>query len=194
MQLKLSRAMEFLTSTLMSTRTRNEWLDSLRAYWEIPSGPIDNLTDLVEQAGVIVVHSSLGESVVSGVTFAVSGLPPLVVLNEEQPADRLRFTLAHELGHLVMHKFPTPNMEDEANAFAGALLMPANDIRPYFAGRRIDFLLLAALKLEWKVAMQSLLMRARSLGMVTPKQERYLWQQLSIRKVRASVNHQNWIS
>jgi len=140
----------------------------VRTHWKIPPGPIDNLTDPVEQAGVIVVHSSLGESVVSGVTFVVSGLPPLVVLNEEQPADRLRFTLAHELGHLVMHKFPTPNMEDEANAFAGALLMPANDIRPYFAGRRIDFLLLAALKLEWKVAMQSLLMRARSLGMVTP--------------------------
>jgi Zn-dependent peptidase ImmA (M78 family) len=75
-------------------------------------------------------------------------------------------------------------MEDEANAFAGALLMPARDIRPYFAGRRIDFALLAALKPEWKVAMQSLLMRARALGAVTPNQERYLWQQFSMRKMR----------
>ncbi len=156
----------------------------VRAHWKVPQGPIQDLTALVEQAGVIVVHSPLGQSSVGGVTFAVPGLPPLVVLNEEQPADRLRFTLAHELGHLVMHKFPTPSMEDEANVFAGALLMPAADIRPYFAGRRIDFTLLAALKPEWKVAMQSLLMRARSLGMVTPNQERYLWQQFSIRKMR----------
>ncbi len=156
----------------------------VRAHWKVPPGPIANLTALVEAAGVIVVHSNLGQSSVSGVTFSVPGLPPLVVLNSEQPADRLRFTLAHELGHLVMHRFPTPHMEDEANAFAGALLMPAKDIRPYFAGRRVDFALLAALKPEWKVAMQSLLMRARALGAVTPNQERYLWQQFSIRKMR----------
>lgn len=156
----------------------------VRACWKVPPGPIQNLTALVEQAGVIVIHSPLGESAVSGVTFAVPGLPPLVVLNEGLPADRLRFTLAHELGHLVMHRFPTPNMENEANVFAGALLMPAADIRPYFVGRRVDLALLAALKSEWKVAMQSLLMRARSMGMVLPNQERYLWQQFSTRKMR----------
>lgn len=156
----------------------------VRAHWKVPPGPIANLTAHVEAAGVVVVHSNLGQSSVSGVTFAVPGLPPLIILNSDQPADRLRFTLAHELGHLVMHRFPTPNMEDEANAFAGALLMPAKDIRPYFVGRRVDFALLAALKPEWKVAMQSLLMRARALGAVTPNQERYLWQQFSMRKMR----------
>jgi Zn-dependent peptidase ImmA (M78 family)/transcriptional regulator with XRE-family HTH domain len=156
----------------------------VRAHWKVPQGPVANLTSLVEGAGVVVVHSSLGDSSVSGVTFAVAGMPPLIILNAEQPADRLRFTLAHELGHLVMHRFPTPTMEDEANAFAGALLMPAKDIRPYFSGRRVDFALLAALKPEWKVAMQSMLMRARSLGVVTPNQERYLWQQFSARKMR----------
>jgi len=156
----------------------------VRAHWKVPSGPIRNLTTLVEQAGCIVVHSSLGGSTVSGVTFSVPGVPPLIVLNEEQPADRLRFTLAHELGHLVMHRFPTPTMEDEANVFAGALLMPAADIKPYFVGRKIDFALLAALKPEWKVAMQSLLMRARSLGVVSANQERYLWQQFSMRRMR----------
>jgi len=156
----------------------------VRAHWRVPSGPIKDLTKLVEGAGAIVVHSALGGAAVSGVTFAVPGLPPLIVLNEEQPADRLRFTLAHELGHLVMHRFPTSMMEDEANVFAGALLMPASDIRPYFVGRKIDFALLAALKPEWKVAMQSLLMRARSLKVVSPNQERYLWQQFSMRRMR----------
>jgi len=156
----------------------------VRAHWRVPSGPIKDLTKLVEAAGAIVVHSPLGGAAVSGVTFAVPGLPPLVVLNEEQPADRLRFTLAHELGHLVMHRFPTSTMENEANAFAGALLMPESDIRPYFVGRKVDFALLAALKPEWKVAMQSLLMRARSLKVISPNQERYLWQQFSMRRMR----------
>lgn len=156
----------------------------LRAHWKVPSGPVQDLTKLVEQAGAIVIHSPLAGPSVSGVTFAVPGMPPLIVLNHEQPADRLRFTLAHELGHLVMHRFPTPNMEDEANAFAGAFLMPATDIRPYFSGRNIDFALLAALKPEWKVAMQALLMRARALKVVSPNQERYLWQQFNMRRMK----------
>lgn len=156
----------------------------VRAHWKLPPGPIKNLTAVAEQAGVIVVHSALAGSAVSGVTFAVPGMPPLIVLNEEQPADRQRFTLAHEIAHLVMHRFPSSTMEDEANVFAGALLMPANDIRSNFIGRKVDFALLASLKPEWKVAMQSLLMRARSLGFVSPNQERYLWQQFSARRMR----------
>ncbi len=156
----------------------------VRAHWKVPAGPIDDLTRLVESAGAVIVHSAFGGSAVSGVTFSIPGLPPVIVLNAEQPADRLRFTLAHELGHLVMHFFPTSTMETEANVFAGALLLPASDIRPCFVGRKVDFALLATLKLEWKVAMQSLLMRARTLNVVTANQERYLWQQFSMRRMR----------
>jgi Zn-dependent peptidase ImmA (M78 family) len=156
----------------------------VRAHWKLPPGPIPNLTAAAERAGIIVVHSTLAGSAVSGVTFAVPGMPPLIILNEDQPADRQRFTLAHEIAHLVMHRFPSPTMEDEANTFAGGLLMPANEIRSHFVGRKVDLALLASLKPEWKVAMQSLLMRARSLGFVSPNQERYLWQQFSARRMR----------
>lgn len=158
--------------------------DLVRAQWRLPQGPLGNLTRAMEAAGVIVVQSPLGGSSVDGVTFRAPGLPPLVVLNTEQPADRMRFTLAHELGHLIMHHGqPTQNMEQEANEFASALLMPARDIRPFFA-RRIDLRLLAELKPIWRVSMASLLMRARSLGCLAYNQERYLWQQFSIAKIR----------
>lgn len=158
----------------------------VRAQWQLPVGPIQNLTRILEAAGVIVVHSALGGSAVDGVTFRAPGLPPLIVLNTDQPADRMRFTLAHELGHLVMHHAqPTQDMEQEANDFASSFLMPSRDIRPYFA-RRVDLRLLAELKPVWKVSMASLLMRARSLGVLAYNQERYLWQQFSIAKIRLS--------
>jgi Zn-dependent peptidase ImmA (M78 family) len=158
----------------------------VRAQWQMPAGPVRDLTRVIEAAGVVVVHSPLGGSAVDGVTFRAPGLPPLVVLNVEQPADRMRFTLAHELGHLVMHHDqPTQSMEQEANEFASALLMPTRDIRPYFA-RRIDLRLLAELKPVWRVSMASLLLRARSLGLLAYNQERYLWQQFSIAKIRQS--------
>lgn len=153
----------------------------VRAHWGIASGPIKNLTSLVERAGVVVNWSRLGGASVSGITSRAPGQPPLVLLNEANPADRMRFTLAHELGHMVMHRFPNASMEDEANQFASALLMPAADIRPAFQGRRITLELLAALKPEWRVAMQALLMRATALKFLTKNQARYLWQQISAR-------------
>jgi Zn-dependent peptidase ImmA (M78 family)/transcriptional regulator with XRE-family HTH domain len=156
----------------------------VRAHWKVPRGPIASLTLLVERAGVLVALSRLGGTSVSGVTFATPGVPALIVLNSDQPADRLRFTLAHELGHLVMHRFPSATMEEEANAFASALLMPAADIRSAFLGRRVDLPLLAALKPEWKVAMQSLLMRAISLGFMTKNQSNYLWKQINACRLR----------
>ncbi|WP_245421744.1 helix-turn-helix domain-containing protein [Rhodoplanes serenus] len=154
---------------------------TVRAHWGIPSGPIKNLTQLAERAGIVIGFSEFGGASVSGVTFRVAGRPPLILLNRSHPADRMRFTLAHEIGHLVMHRFPTESMEPEANAFASALLMPEADIRPAFLGRKITLELLAALKPEWRVAMQALLMRASALKFVTPNQSRYLWQQISSR-------------
>jgi Zn-dependent peptidase ImmA (M78 family)/transcriptional regulator with XRE-family HTH domain len=152
---------------------------TVRAHWGIPSGPVKNLMHWAERGGVVVGLSKFGGASVSGVTFKVPGRPPLVLLNSTHPADRTRFTLAHEIGHLVMHRFPTDNMETEANEFASAFLMPAAEIRQSFRGRRMSLELLASLKPEWKVAMQALLMRASSLNCVTANQSRYLWQQIS---------------
>jgi Zn-dependent peptidase ImmA (M78 family)/transcriptional regulator with XRE-family HTH domain len=153
----------------------------VRAHWRLPSGPVKNLTTLAERAGVVVGTSEFGGASVSGMTFKVPSQPPLILLNAYHPADRMRFTLAHELGHLAMHRFPTPTMEDEANEFASSLLMPRAEIAAAFSGRRITLELLAALKPEWKVAMQALLMRASTLGCLTANQNRYLWQQISAR-------------
>lgn len=152
---------------------------TVRAHWGVPSGPIKNLVQIAERAGVIVGTSMFGGASVSGATFRVSGIPPIVLLNEQNPADRMRFTLAHELGHLVMHRFPTSQMEKEANEFASALLLPANEIRAALRGRKIRLEVLAALKPEWKVAMQALLMRVSALGLIEPNQSRYLWQKIS---------------
>jgi Zn-dependent peptidase ImmA (M78 family) len=156
----------------------------VRSHWKVPAGSVRDLTVLVERAGILVVHSNMAGASISGVTFSAPGMPPLVVLNSDQPADRMRFTLAHELGHLVMHRFPSPDMENEAHAFASALLMPAGDVQPLLQARRIDLPLLASLKSEWKVSMQSIIMRAKSLGLLTRNQEEYLWKQMSVRKWR----------
>jgi Zn-dependent peptidase ImmA (M78 family) len=156
----------------------------VRAHWMLPNGPIENLTAAVERAGAVVMHSSMGGSSVSGVTIAVPGLLPVIVLNQDQPADRMRWTLSHELGHLVMHKFPSPDMETEANNFASALLMPKNEITIALRSRKVDMARLAALKPEWRVSMQALLYRAQSLGVVEKSQAAWLWRRFAMDRTK----------
>lgn len=156
----------------------------VRRTWMMPAGPVHNLVEWVERAGCFVMLTDLPDAAMSGVTLRVPDMRPCVFLNASMPADRMRHTLAHELAHLVLHRYPSENMEREADAFAAAFLMPANDIRHYFAGKRIDLRLFAALKPEWRVSMQSLLYRAATLGFVSENQERYLWQQFSMKKLR----------
>ena len=153
----------------------------VRAHWKVAAGPITNLTGLMERAGIVIGFSDFRGAAVSGVTFSAPGLPPLVLINVNHPADRLRFTLAHELGHLVMHRFPTPEMESEANDFASAFLLPPHELQDVLMGRKITLALLASLKKEWRVSMQGILMAARNRGFLSDNQNRYLWQQLSSR-------------
>lgn len=153
----------------------------LRAHWGVPSGPIKNLTSLVESAGAVVGHSDFGGAGVSGMTFKVPGSPPLILLNRQHPADRLRLTLAHELGHVIMHRFPTPDMEREAFEFASALLMPPAELQPYFLGRKPSLELLAAMKPELQVSMAAILYAAQREQFITRNQFRYLMTQISQR-------------
>jgi Zn-dependent peptidase ImmA (M78 family)/DNA-binding XRE family transcriptional regulator len=151
--------------------------DLVRRTWLLPPGPIEDLTNTVEEAGCIVIHCDFPSGKVDGVTMSVPGLPPCIFLNRNQPADRMRFSLAHEIGHLVLHELPTPEMEDQANAFAAAFLMPAADIRSQFG--HVTIKRLAFLKKVWRVAMAALLMRAKRLGVVNESQNQYLWRQMS---------------
>ena len=157
----------------------------VRRTWLVPTGPMKNLVEWVERAGCIVVHCDFAALSVDGVTINSLGMPPCIFLNRNQPADRQRYSLGHEVGHIVMHRVPSATMEDEANAFASALLMPAREIRPYLSGR-LTIQKLAALKPVWRVSMQALLYRAKTLGAITANQSQYLWRQISALGYRRS--------
>lgn len=157
----------------------------VRRAWGIPAGPLLNLTSYIERAGVFVFHFDLEHVDVDGLTVRLPGTPPCIFLNKHLPADRMRFTLAHEFGHIVMHKVPTPDMEEQAHAFASGILIPEEDVRPYFRGaRRIDLSLLAQLKPQWRVSMQSLLRAAKDMGYVGPGQYQTLWKIFSANRYR----------
>lgn len=156
--------------------------DHVRRAWLIPRGPIRSLTDYAERAGCLVIQCDLEEAKIDGVSYRIAGLPPIIFLNQNQPADRMRFSLAHELGHIVMHAYPSVAMEEEANRFASAFLMPALDIGPELKGLTIDKA--AYMKPVWRASMASLIYRAADLGCIDHYKADYLWRQMSTRGFR----------
>lgn len=150
---------------------------SVRAAWNLPQGPVRNLTESIESAGGIVVKCDFGTIKIDALSEHFPGLPPLFFINSKSPGDRLRFTLAHELGHIVMHSMPNPNMESEADLFASEFLIPSNEIKPLLSN--VNLPILANLKAYWKVSMASILMKARSMGKVREETYMYLWKEMS---------------
>jgi Zn-dependent peptidase ImmA (M78 family)/DNA-binding XRE family transcriptional regulator len=142
----------------------------LRGYWLVPRGPIDNLTDLVERAGAIVVQINFETPLLDALSFRLPGLPPLIFMNSAVPGDRYRFTLAHELAHLILHNHPAGDeeMETEADEFAAEFLMPAKEVRPYIAAPSLGRL--GRAKAYWKVSLKALIVQAHRLKLITPSQ------------------------
>ncbi|MCW5696816.1 MAG: ImmA/IrrE family metallo-endopeptidase [Bauldia sp.] len=156
--------------------TPDEAARIIREMWMLPPGPIHSMVDLIESNGGIVIPCDFGTDLVDAMSQRIDGMPVLFFVNVHAPADRLRHTLAHELGHMVLHTITVKSdeeMEDEADAFAGAFLLPADEIRPQF--RKFDLRQLANLKVYWKVSMASLAMRASKLNAITPYQGKMFW-------------------
>lgn len=154
----------------------------LRALWKLPPGPVQNAIRVIESAGGIVLRCNFGTDRVDALSQWLPGLPPVFLVNDRIPTDRMRWTLIHEVGHIVMHRFPTERMEREADEFAAEFLMPAREIKSQLSD--ITLARLASLKPYWRVAMSALLRRASDLGTITPRTKQYLWTQMGMRGYR----------
>lgn len=159
----------------------------VRKKWDTPAGELDNMSKLLEQQGIIISSFDFGTERVDSRSMLTDDQCPVIFLNRSLLGDRQRFSLAFELGHLIMHTFTTvPHERDinhEANLFAAEFLMPAKDIMKDFKDG-VTLSLLGELKRKWKVSMIALLYRADDLGLLTPNQKRYLVQQFNTQKIR----------
>jgi len=101
-----------------------------------------------------LARSDFGTRRVDGLSQWV-GDHPVILFDDAAPPDRVRLTLAHELGHLVLHAaaMSVDDVEAEANAFAAEFLMPAEVVRPSLRNLKIGRLI--DLKCEYGVSMQA---------------------------------------
>lgn len=142
--------------------------ESLREHFGLGLGPIQNITRIAENAGTFVTTFQGISSGVDALSIAASR--PIIVRNEEDRyACRLRFDVAHEIGHFVMHSGIVTGdrqTESEANRFAGAFLLPRSIFAkefPISSTGRISWKAMSEVKLRWKASKAAMLMRARQL-------------------------------
>ncbi|HVR32031.1 MAG TPA: XRE family transcriptional regulator [Acidimicrobiia bacterium] len=140
------------------------------------SGPIRNLTAVVERAGVCLVPL-VGLPGIDGMSAWVED-QPVIGLSPSVPGDRFRFSVAHEMPHLLFHRIKSDSTEAEANRFAGAFLVPHEDLDralPKTPTLR-DFI---GLKSQTGLSVGALVYRAHELGYLDDGRYRSLQIQMS---------------
>ena len=139
-------------------------------------GPIKNLTAAVERAGVCLIPT-VGLKGIDGISSWVDG-QPVIGLNIDVPGDRFRMSLAHEIGHLVLHSKKSDTSEGEAYRFAAALLMHDDEFSAAIPKRPVlsDFV---ALKRSWGISVAALVYRAHQFGHLNDRAFRSIQIQMS---------------
>ena len=165
----------------------------VRKYWDIGRGPIKDLQYLLEEHGILVtgfdtnvekIDAFSQRTIVDGYDFYL-----IAVALGKCSECRLRFDMAHELGHIVLHpwsedletilKDEFKSRERQANMFASAFLLPRDTFGREVEQYPTDLNYYRFLKNKWKVSMQAMIYRTHQLGIISTNQYQYLMRQFS---------------
>lgn len=141
---------------------------NLRKQWALGIDPIEKLSEVLEDRGVkVVMIDADGE--VDGLSCWANETIPIVLVKKNQPSDRLRFSMAHELGHLLLLPSKSVDPEKAADRFAGAFLVPAEAARAELGEHRSSFSLyeLITLREKYGMSVQAWVYRAHDLGIIS---------------------------
>lgn len=141
--------------------------NGLRRVWGLGEGPIENLSEVLEEHNIKVGLVKGGEGF-DGLTFWADK-SPVIAIGREFPGDRQRLNLAHELGHIMMDCDDFVDPEKAAFRFAGALLVPAKAaVWELVRHRRnINLIELHSLKHKYGISMAAWIYRAKDLNIIT---------------------------
>lgn len=158
----------------------------IRDVLKINNGPIQNLISILEENGIVIYFLNADDRFDGITLFTDSGIP-IMFINKNMPNDRKRFTIGHELGHLIMH-IPfihfrdSDEIEREANQFSAEFNMPESECRPDLI--RLKYSNLGHLKDYWKMSKAAIIYRAKEIGTINGNTYKYLIIELSRRGER----------
>lgn len=178
--------------------------DEARKQWGMWEGPIGNMVALLENHGALISRDTLGaESLDSLSEYSEEEGRAFIILGTDKgTAVRWRFDAAHELGHLLMHRYVDQRqlarppefkrIEEQAHRFAAAFLLPLGSFADDFFAASLDAL--RAIKPKWKVSIGMMIKRARHAELISEDAERRLWISYSRQKWRRAEPYDDSIA
>ena len=158
----------------------------IRDDWKLSDDPIPHLAEFFEDRGIKVVSLSLPESI-AGVTCFIHrehyNSIPAIVINKGITGERQRFTLAHELGHLVLDNKSKLDNENICNRFASAFHMPERTLWAVLGKHRHSISLgeLKSLKKYFGLSVQAIVYRCKDLRIINYKTYQNLYREFAQR-------------
>ena len=167
---------------------------SVRNKWGLEDAPISDLIGLLENKGIIVAQFTINKFCsfkgIDAFSAWKDGIPYILYNSVQKSAVRIRFSILHELGHLVMHS--SVSQEDsvkkdivdladmQADRFAAAFLLPATSFPKDVRGTSLTSL--EIIKRKWGAAMSTIIRRCETLDLLSDSQINYLKRQMTTKK------------
>ena len=165
----------------------------VRNHWDLGKGPIDNLQYALQSNGIIVTGFRDVDTDIDAfsqqITIDGKVIYIIALAIGSKPIERLRFDMAHELGHILMHTWGEDNediskdefdaREKQANMFASAFLLPKETFSKSVSAYPTNIDYYMALKKKWKVSMQAMMYRTRQLDIISANQFQYMMRIMS---------------
>ncbi|WP_374669167.1 helix-turn-helix domain-containing protein [Ramlibacter sp.] len=161
--------------------------EALRGAWQIGIDPIPSMAELLEDYGVKVIALDLPQAVSGSKAFARRNGErdvAVIVVNKNHNGERQRFTLAHELGHLVLtlqgEAWTDKTAEKACDRFAGAFLVARSMLYKRLGRVRTGLSMGELLELKglFKVSVSMLVLRCKQLGIISQALFNRLWGQM----------------
>ena len=156
---------------VLELRDADDAARSVRDDWSLGNDPIPNLAELLEERGIKVLSMELSD--IDGLAAKVRrrgrDAARVIVVRKNTWSERKRFSLAHELAHMVISPASDVDAEKAAHRFAGAFLMPADAVRAEVGANRSSISIgeLVSLKARFGVSIQAIAFRCKDLGIIT---------------------------
>lgn len=165
----------------------------LRKAWGIGNGPIKDIVHLLETKGFVLASLNLDKKTIDafGAHHEVNGrlYYSIILGNEKRSFYRRQFDVAHELGHKILHdpylkiddlsKEEFKQIEQEANDFAAAFLLPKESFIRDVSMHPNDLEYYRLLKKKWCVSIGAMVMRAYKLNVITEGTYQYMQRSIS---------------
>lgn len=177
------------------TATIEDLAIALRVKLDIGTSPIEDIIEIAETMGFTLINTDYQEDKVDafGSLNKIDETEYYVIaIDQSGSFYRQQFSIAHEIGHWILHQDLNPQeldkdeyrvMEEEANKFASAFLLPREAFAADLSRKLIDDIdSYYSLKKVWKVSMAAMIKRSRDLNIISSEQEVKLYKQMHYRK------------